>query len=123
MRAIRGATCLQADDAAEMMDAVTELLRQLQQRNDLAEDDFLSILFTATPDLHSAFPAQAARGIGFSDVALMCAQEMDVHGAMPRVIRVLAYVDTQLRRDQVRHVFLRGAQALRRDLVDDAADD
>lgn len=118
VRAIRGATCLQADDAAEMMDAVTELLAQMQQRNELAETQFLSILFTATPDLRAAFPAEAARRIGFTDVALMCAQEMDVAGAMPRVVRVLAYVDVDRPRDQIKHVFLRGAQALRRDLAD-----
>lgn len=119
VRAIRGATCLEADDSDEMMDAVAELLSQLQQRNELAEADFLSILFTATPDLRSRFPAEAARRMGFTDVALMCAQEMDVAGAMPRVVRVLAYVDVDRPRDQIKHVFLRGAQALRRDLADD----
>lgn len=119
VQAIRGATCLDADDSAEMTDAVTELLTQMKDRNQLQEGDFISILFTATPDLHSAFPAQAARAIGFTDVALMCAQEMDVPGAMPRVVRVLAHVDTARPRAHLKHVFLRGAQALRRDLAHD----
>lgn len=117
MRGIRGATLLQADDAGEMADAVTELVRQMLERNGLTSDDLVSILFTATPDLRCAFPAAAARSLGLVDVPLICAQELDVHGAMPRVVRVLAHAETDLPRAHVQHVYLRGAEALRQDLA------
>jgi chorismate mutase len=108
---------LQADDAQEMADAVAELVTAMMERNGLSSDDLVSILFTATPDLHSAFPAAAARGLGLSDVPLICAQELDIVGAMPRVVRVLAHAETGLPRAQIQHVYLRGAEALRQDLA------
>ena len=117
MRGIRGATLLQADDAGEMADAVTELVRQMLERNGLTSDDLVSILFTAPPDLRCAFPAAAARSLGLVDVPLICAQELAVHGAMPRVVRVLAHAETDLPRAHVQHVYLRGAEALRQDLA------
>lgn len=117
MRGIRGATLLQADDAAEMADAVTELVAAMLERNGLTSEDLVSILFTATPDLHSAFPAAAARALGLGDVPLICAQELDVVGALPRVIRVLAHAECELPRAEVQHVYLRGAEALRQDLA------
>jgi chorismate mutase len=117
MRGIRGATMLQADDADEMSEAVTELVAQMLARNDLGPDALVSILFTATPDLHCAFPAAAARTLGLQDVPLICAQELDVSGALPRVVRVLAHVETDIPRAQVQHIYLRGAEALRQDLA------
>jgi chorismate mutase len=117
MRGIRGATVLQADDAAEMADAVTELVSEMLARNGLTTDALVSILFTATPDLQCAFPAAAARSLGLQDVPLICAQELDVHGALPRVVRVLAHAEIDLPRAQVQHVYLRGAEALRQDLA------
>ena len=117
MRGIRGATLLQADDAEEMAAAVTELVAEMLARNELATDDLVSILFTATPDLHSAFPAAAARSLGLGDVPLICAQELDVDGALPRVIRVLAHVECELPRAAIQHVYLRGAESLRQDLA------
>ena len=117
MRAIRGATCLQQDDASEMAAAVTELLTELMSRNDIAPDDLISVLFTATPDLHSAFPAAAARGVGLADVPLICAQEIDVTGAMERVVRVMVQVHTHKSRSEIKHVYLRGAEALRQDIA------
>jgi chorismate mutase len=117
MRGIRGATMLQADDADEMSEAVTELVADMLSRNNLTPDALVSILFTATPDLHCAFPAAAARTLGLQDVPLICAQELDISGALPRVIRVLAHVETDLPRAQVQHVYLRGAEALRQDLA------
>jgi chorismate mutase len=86
------------------------------ERNGLTQEDLVSIVFTATPDLTSEFPAYAARQLGFVDVPLMCATEISVAGAMPRVIRLLAHVETDLARADVKHVYLRGAAALRRDL-------
>ena len=117
MRAIRGATCLSADNAAEMSEAVLELLTEMFSRNDVDLEDLVSILFTATPDLTSAFPAAAARSLNLADVPLICAQEIDVVGAMPRVIRVLVHVESVLARADVKHVYLRGAEALRQDIA------
>ena len=116
-RAIRGATSLQRDDAAEMAEAVTELLTELLTRNSITTDDLVSILFTSTPDLHSAFPAAAARGVGLSDVPLICAQEIDVAGAMEKVVRVMVHAQTSKARAEIKHVYLRGAEALRQDIA------
>lgn len=117
MRAIRGATCLQQDDAGEMAAAVTELLAEILHRNSLTTDDLISVLFTVTPDLHSAFPAAAARGLGLADVPLICAQEIDVAGAMQKVVRVMLHVETEMARAEIKHVYLRGAEALRQDIA------
>lgn len=117
IRAIRGATCLQRDDATEMAEAVTELLTELMSRNSMSSADLISVLFTSTPDLHSAFPAAAARGVGLADVPLICAQEIDVTGAMEKVVRVMVHAQTNLQRSEVKHVYLRGAEALRQDIA------
>lgn len=117
MRGFRGATMLQDDDATEMAEAVVELMTEILERNHLASDDLVSVLFTATPDLHCAFPAAAARGLGLHDVPLICAQELDVHGAAPRVVRVLVHADSDLGRTDIQHVYLRGAEVLRQDLA------
>ena len=117
VRAVRGATCLGADDADEMREAVVELLSAMLDRNDLSSDALISVLFTATPDLTSAFPAGAARALDIGDVPLICAREIDVLGAMPRVVRVMAHVESDLPRAEVTHVYLRGAEALRADLA------
>ncbi len=117
LRAIRGATCLVQDDAQEMAEAVTELLSEILVRNGVSLDELVSIFFTATPDLHSAFPAAAARGIGLADVPLMCAQELDITGAMEKVIRVMLHVQTDTPRNEIKHVYLRGAEALRKDIA------
>jgi chorismate mutase len=86
-------------------------------RNDTSPDDLISVLFTATPDLHSAFPAAAARGVGLADVPLICAQEIEVVGAMDKVVRVMVQVQTQKSRAEIKHVYLRGAEALRQDIA------
>lgn len=117
IRAIRGATCLQRDDAVEMAEAVTELLSELMSRNNITTEEFISVLFTSTPDLHSAFPAAAARGVGLADVPLICAQEIDVLGAMEKVVRVMVSVQTNKDRNDIKHVYLRGAEALRQDIA------
>jgi chorismate mutase len=116
VRAIRGATQVDTDDRDAIIDATAELVRAVLDRNDVAPEDLVSVIFTATPDLTAEFPAYAARAIGITDVPLLCASEIDVPGAMPRVIRLLAHVESERRRADVRHVYLRGAQALRTDL-------
>ena len=100
-----------------MAHAVTELLSEILVRNDVSLEELVSIFFTATPDLHSAFPAAAARGIGLADVPLMCAQELDITGAMEKVIRVMLHVQTDTPRNEIKHVYLRGAEALRKDIA------
>lgn len=117
VRGVRGAVMLTADDAAEMTEAVVELLTEMLSRNDLTHDDLISIIFTATPDLHCAFPAAAARTLDLGDVPLMCAQELDVQGAPQRVVRILVHAETQLARAQISHVYLRGAEILRQDIA------
>lgn len=116
IRAIRGATCLSQDDSTEMAEAVGELLSSMLARNDIGREDVISLFLTGTPDLQSAFPAAGARLHGMHDVPLMCAQEMDVRGALQRVVRIMAHVETERSRAEIHHVYLRGAEALRADL-------
>jgi chorismate mutase len=116
VRAIRGATQVDADERELILDAIAELLAAVLARNDVQPADLISVIFTATPDLRSEFPAYAVRQIGITDVPLLCATEIDVPGAMPRVLRLLAHVETSRSRNEIRHPYLRGAAALRTDL-------
>lgn len=117
VRALRGATQVDRNERDDILDGVIELVTELLRRNELVVDDFISVLFTATPDLTAEFPALAARKLGFGEVPLMCAAEIDVPGALPRVVRVLAHVETDRPRAALRHVYLRGAVALRQDIA------
>jgi chorismate mutase len=117
VRAIRGAIQLQVDEREHVLSSTRELVSSVLESNSLTAADVISILFTATPDVHSEFPAVAARELGLGDVPLMCTQELDIAGAMPMVIRLMAHVNTTLSREQITHVYLRGAAALRRDLA------
>ncbi len=116
VRAIRGAIQVSADERDEILGAAAELILAVLERNEIEPGDLISVIFTATPDLKADFPAYAARQLGITDVPLLCAAEIDVPGAMPRVIRLLAHVNTDQRRADIRHVYLRGAQQLRTDL-------
>ncbi len=116
VRAIRGATHVDRNDREAILEATDELVRCVLERNAIDPADLISIVFTATPDLTAEFPAYAARRFGLTDVPLLCATEMSVPGAMPRVLRLLAHVDTDRARSELRHVYLRGAAALRTDL-------
>ena len=117
VRGIRGAIQVHEDSPEALQEAVPRLLTELFAANDLAFDDAISILFTSTPDLTSDFPATAARSLPIGDLPLICATEMDVPGALARVIRVLVHVETQKARSEIRHVYLDGAEALRKDLA------
>ncbi|GKQ36274.1 chorismate mutase [Streptomyces sp. A012304] len=117
VRAVRGAVQLEKDEAGHMDEQVGALLTAIMERNSLTADDLISIWFTATPDLHSDFPAAAARKLGIVDVPLICAQELDVRGAMPRVVRILAHVESDLPRAGIHHVYLGAAAALRKDIA------
>ena len=117
VRAIRGATQVEADDREQILEATTELVAEVMARNALTTDDVISVIFTATPDLSAEFPALAARKLGFHDVPLLCASEIDVPHALPRVIRLMAYIETGRPRSDMQHVYLRGAVALRLDIA------
>lgn len=118
VRALRGATTVEADTPEAITARVTELLSELLERNGARLDDLISVLFTATPDVRSMFPATAAREVGFGAVPLLCATEIDVVGATPRCIRVLLHLTTDRSRDELHHTYLHGASQLRDDLPD-----
>jgi chorismate mutase len=113
MRGIRGATQVAANTAEAIESAVVELCGEITRRNDLVPSQIVWAIFTVTHDLDADFPARAARVQGWSDVPMICSQEIPVPGSMQRVIRVLLHVDSEGPRN---HVYLRGAQALRPDL-------
>jgi chorismate mutase len=116
VRAIRAAIQIDGNDREQILEGASELVREMLRRNELTNDDLISIVFTATPDLTAEFPAYAARLMGMTDVPLLCATEIAVPGAMPRVLRLLAHVETDRSRAELAHPYLRGAAALRRDL-------
>ena len=117
VRAVRGATQLEEDVRDHMLERVAEMVTDVMDANGLEIDDFISVIFTATSDLHAEFPAYAARRLGFGEIPLICARELEIDGSMPRVVRMLAHVETELPRSEVTHVYLHGAAALRRDLT------
>jgi chorismate mutase len=114
---VRGATQLEEDSREHMLDRVAEMVLDVMAANGLQVDDFISVIFTATSDLVSEFPAYAARRLGFGDVPLICARELEIDGSMQRVVRMMAHVETDLARADVTHVYLHGAANLRRDLT------
>ena len=116
VRALRGATTVDVDTEAHIAERVVALLAAMFERNDLHHDDLISILFTATDDIHAAFPATAARTFGLGDVPLICARELDIVGATPMCIRVMMHLMTNHSRAELRHVYLEGASGLRDDL-------
>ncbi|GAB3469032.1 chorismate mutase [Kineococcus endophyticus] len=117
VRAVRGAVQVDVDEREEVLARTRDLVSEVIRANDLTLDDFISVIFTSTADLVSEFPAVAARELGMGDVPLMCARELEIERSMPRVIRLMAHVETPLTRAQVKHVYLNGAQALRRDIA------
>jgi chorismate mutase len=117
VRAVRGATQLDVDEREHMLARVTEMVTEVMDANGWDVDDFISVIFTATTDLVSEFPAYAARMLGFTDVPLICTRELEVEGSMPRVVRMMAHVESDLPRADITHVYLHGAAALRRDLA------
>ena len=114
--AIRGATTVDSNSEEAMTPRVQEMLLTILERNGVVHDDVVSALFTATPDLNAAFPATAARGVGFGDIPLICASEIAVPNATPLCVRVMLHVYSERPRSAIRHVYLHGAQGLRDDL-------
>ena len=117
VRAIRGATQLEEDVRDHMLERVAEMVTNVMEANGLEVDDFISVIFTATSDLVSEFPAYAARRLGFGEIPLICARELEIDGSMPRCVRMMAHVETDLPRADITHVYLHGAAALRSDLT------
>lgn len=119
VRAVRGATTVSADQPVLIREAVHEMLDALLDDNELVPADIISAVFTATPDLVSEFPAHAARLYGWTDIPLICAQELPVVGALPRCLRVMIHAETTRAKNEIRHVYLRDAILLRADLLAD----
>lgn len=116
MLALRGATTVDEDTKAEIDRRTQELVQAMIDRNQVDHDDIVSVFFNATTDLHSQFPAASVRAIGFGDIPLICAQELEVEDSLAMAIRVLMHVYTDKARTELRHVYLQGARALRDDL-------
>lgn len=117
VRAIRGAVQVEANTAESIAAGTKELLAEILRSNGVSVESVISVLLTATPDLNAAFPAAAAREVGFESTPLLCAVEIDVVGALPRVVRALATVETELSSKEINHIYLGGAKALRRDIA------
>ena len=117
LRAIRGATQVSVNSSVAIGDGVRELLPAMLKANGLEVDHVISVLMTATPDLTSEFPAVAARKIGLGNVPLLCSVEIDVAQALPRVVRVLMHAHLERSLADVKHIYLRGATVLRKDLA------
>ncbi len=116
LRGLRGATTCDVDTVEEIDTKTKALVQAMLERNDIDHDQLVSIIFTATDDLHAQFPATAARMLGLGDVPLLCARELDVVGGKPRTIRVLMHLYTERTRTELHHVYLEGATTLRDDL-------
>lgn len=116
VRAARGAIGVGSDEAEVVLAATERLLAAMLARNELLAEDIVSAFFTATEDLRSAFPAEAARRMGLGRVPLLCAREIPVEGSMPRVVRILMHFHTERSQAEVAHVYLDGAESLRDDL-------
>ncbi len=116
--ALRGATTLDGDTREEVLARTAEMLGALMDRNGVAAPDMVSLMFTATGDITSEFPAAAVRVAGIADVPMLCARELEVQGGsgIPLCIRVMAHVYTDRPRSALRHAYLRGARQLRSDL-------
>jgi chorismate mutase len=116
VRALRGATTVDKDTCEQVSERVQALVAAMLEHNGIDKDDLISIVITATDDIHSMFPATAARALGLGDVPLLCARELDVDGGTPYCIRVLMHMTTQRARAELHHVYLEGAKGLRDDL-------
>ena len=117
VRAVRGANKFDEDAAACVLDATERLIRTVLERNGAEGDELISMLFTVTDDITSAFPAEAARRMGLGSVPLMCAREIPVVGAMPLVVRVLVHLHTERSLVEMEPIYLDGAESLRDDLA------
>jgi len=116
VRAIRGATTVENNNADEMLRETEKLLIDIVEKNRLKEEDIISIIFTVTNDLNATFPAIAARNLGWTSIALMCTNEINVPGSLEKCIRVLIHVNSDKNNNEIKHVYLNKAKVLRPDL-------
>jgi len=116
IRGIRGAITVESNTKEMILKATEKLLLAMDQQNDIPKDDIASVILTTTPDLNEGFPAEAARNMGWTKIPLLCAQEIDVPGSLLKVVRVLMHVNTDKAQDEIKHVYLDGATALRDDI-------
>jgi chorismate mutase len=112
-RGIRGATTVDHNNQAEILAATADLLLLMMSKNGLLVEDIASVIFTVTEDLDAVFPAQAARQIGWNEVALMCMREIPVPDSLGKCIRVLLHINTTRSASEIQHVYLREAVSLR----------
>ena len=122
VRGVRGATTVEVNTREAILAATRELLTLVIEANHICAEDVASVIFTTTTDLNADYPALAARAIGWNDVALMCAHEMNVPHGLPLCIRLLVHWNTAVHADEVKHVYIRGAVNLRPDRAADQAD-
>ncbi len=115
LRGVRGATMVKENTREAILAATREVLLKLVEANGMQVDDIASVFFSTTRDLNADYPAIAARQLGWTDTALMCAHEMDVPHGLPRIVRVLVHWNTTRRADEIVHVYINGAEALRPD--------
>ena len=116
VRAVRGATTVDANTREEILVATAELLKEIIEKNDIRNEDAISMVFTLTNDLNAVFPAVAARELGFNDISLMCMKEIDVPGSLEQCIRIMVHFNTDKRNSEIKHVYLKGAKVLRPDI-------
>ncbi len=117
VRGIRGATTVEADEKELVIEAAGHLLKTIQQENQFDSEDIVSVFFSVTPDIKSAFPAEARRLLGWDLVPLMCFEEIDVDGALPLCIRVMVHINCDKKQTDIKHIYLKNAKILRQDLA------
>ena len=116
VRAVRGAITVENNSALDILDATKTLLNKIVDENKIDTCDIISILFSVTKDLNTVFPAAAARQLGWTSIALMCVNEIDVPDGLKRCIRILMHFNTEKGNKDIKHIYLKGAKALRPDL-------
>ena len=117
--AIRGAVTADANISEEIIDNTEKLLKEMYEKNELKQNEIISVIFSMTKDLNAAFPAVAARNLGWTNTALMCTNEIDVPGSLSRCIRILMHISTQNEKKQIKHIYQKGAIVLRPDLYNE----
>ncbi len=122
VRGIRGAITADSNTEREIIEKTKELLITLKKENDFKIEDIVSILFSVSSDLNAAFPAQAARELGWKQVPLFDLQEIDVPGSLPKCIRILIQINCRKSQQEIKHCYLREAKILRKDLIKETPD-
>jgi len=118
VRAIRGATTIENNDAREIIEETKHLLKRMVEDNGVDKEDIISVILSTTKDINAAFPAVAAREMGWTDIALMCTNEMDVPGSLPMCIRVMMHINTEKTNKELKYIYLKKAKLLRPDLAE-----